>query len=405
LTPGESGCLNGPPRHGDETRAPPANRVFRPMQTVRADEPGAFLRRLGAGPTLAQWLGGRDNNLNLLRLTAALLVIFDHQFAMVGGESPPVPFYSGSYGTLGVDIFFVISGFLVTMSYVRSENAVIFLWSRFLRIFPALIVVTCVLVFLWGPLLTTLKIGEYFRHPWTLSYLRGALSLYEVTRYTVLPGVIMDNPIVQVNGALWTLQYEWSFYVLILILGLSNLLQGKIIVLLLFIISMIVTRFAPPTMPNIYWTPSFYFAPFFLYFGFGALAYLYRNLLPMTNQLFAAALITLIASSFVGELDDTLLVFPLGYLVLFLGLNPMIRLSSFTRSGDYSYGLYIWAFPVQQTIVHFLGVGTNVWLQLAASLTAVSLMAIASWHLIEKRSLKLKQFRWGEKAGSRVEQA
>lgn len=363
---------------------------------VRAAGPEAFWRRFGASPTLGEWAGGRDNNLNLLRLIAALLVIFAHQFSVVGRPTPIVPFYQSSYGTLGVNIFFIISGFLITMSYLRSRNPAIFLWSRFFRIFPALIVVTLVLVFLWGPWLTTLKIGEYFRQPWTFSYLRGALSLYQVTTYTVLPGVIMDNPIVQVNGPLWTLQYEWSFYIVIMLLGIFNSLQGRVVLPLLFLANLIVTRyFGPDTMPNLYWPTLAYIAPFFLYFGLGAMAYLYRGLLPMTNLLFVAAMMALAAASFMGGLDDSLVALPLGYVVLFLGLNPNIRLSSLTLPGDYSYGMYIWAFPVQQTVVHFLGTETNMWLQFAISLTVIFLIAAASWHLIEKRSLKLKRFRWG----------
>jgi len=91
----------------------------------------------------------------------------------------------------------------------------------------------------------------------------------------------MDNPIVQVNGPLWTLQYEWSFYIVIMLLAIFNSLQGRVVLPLLFLTSLIVTRyFGPDMMPNLYWPTLAYIAPFFLYFGLGAMAYLYRGLLP-----------------------------------------------------------------------------------------------------------------------------
>jgi len=342
---------------------------------------------------LGQLAQGRENNLDSLRLLGAVFVIFAHQFAIVGLPDKFPPFYKNHYGLLGVNIFFIISGFLITQSFLRSKNTARFVWSRFLRIFPALVMVTCTLVFLVGPLLTTLATGEYFKHPWTLSYLRGALSLYEVTRFTVLPGVFMENPIVQTNGPLWTLQYEWTFYFVILLLGVTSLLARKGLVIAFFVTSLVLTYFNVGGSANIYCTPVKFLPVFFMYFCFGTLAYLYRDLIPMTLGAFFFVLAMLTLGAFNGGFTDTIFVFLLGYLVLFVGFSKLIHLSWLTKYGDFSYGLYIWGWPVQQTVFHFLGKETSVWLQMGISLSVALFLAFLSWHLLEKRCLRLKQVR------------
>jgi peptidoglycan/LPS O-acetylase OafA/YrhL len=345
---------------------------------------------LGKGPIVGQLTSNRDNNFDALRLVGAILVIFAHSFAIVGLPNMMPPFYTYHYGVLGVDIFFIISGFLITQSYLRSNNPGRFIWSRFIRIFPALILVTLTLVFVLGPLLTTLSNEEYFTHPWTYSYLRGALSLYEVTRYTVLPGVFMDNVYVQMNGPLWTLQYEWTFYLVVLILGLTTFLKKKGLVTSLFVISLVLASFNISGDANIYWTPICWLPIFFMYFCFGSLACLYQDQIRLTWGMLLLVVTVLVLASLKGGLTDAIFVFCLGYLVLFLGLSPQIRLSWLTRSGDYSYGLYIWGWPVQQTVFHFLGRGVNVWIEFVISLCLALVMAALSWHLLEKRVLKLK---------------
>ena len=328
---------------------------------------------------LGQWTEGRNNNLDALRLVGAVLVIFAHSFPIHGLPDVVPPFYK-SYGTLGVAIFFIISGFLITQSYIRSKNPVRFIWARFLRIFPALIVVTLFLVFILGPLLTTLPKVEYFLHPWTRTYLRGAISLYEVTRYTVLPGVFMSNPIVQTNGPLWTLQYEWSFYIVVLLLGITTLLQRRWVVPSLFVFSLVLTYLNVGGDSNLYWTPVRFLPAFFMYFIFGALAFLYRDQIPMSLGAFLFVVVMLGIVSLKDGFSDHLFVFFLGYLVLYLGFSPKVRLSWLTKNGDFSYGLYIWGWPVQQTVFYFLGHAVNVWIQFLVSLVIALFFAILSWH-------------------------
>ena len=317
-------------------------------------------------------------------------MIFAHAFPIAGLPDRRPPFYREHYGTLGVAIFFVISGFLITQSYFRSRSPWHFTSARVLRVFPALIAVTLLLTMVAGPLLTTLSAGAYFAHPWTWSYPRGAISLFEVTRFTVLPGVFMSNPIVQTNGPLWTLQYQWTFYFVILGLGIAGLLERRALMVGLFIASLVLTQFDVGAGRTLYFTPVDSIFKFFAYFSFGALAYLYRAVIPMSLPLFATTVGILVASSFWGGMTDVPFVFVLGYFILFVGLNPRLHLGNITRGGDYSYGLYLWGWPSQQTVFYLTGAATSVWVQLAISVLLAFVMAAASWHLIEKRALALK---------------
>lgn len=138
-------------------------------------------------------------------------MIFGHAYHIVGRpfENPIVAGYPGQ--TLGVVIFFSISGYLITASWSRTKNPISYLAARSLRIFPALVVVlVCMLVV--GPLVTTLTTSAYFDHPATWSYLSHIIlrPQYE------LPGVWATQPYPNaVNGSLWTLPAEFFCYLLV----------------------------------------------------------------------------------------------------------------------------------------------------------------------------------------------
>jgi peptidoglycan/LPS O-acetylase OafA/YrhL len=150
--------------------------------------------------TLDSLTSNRKNNLDALRLIGAFLVLFSHSFPIAGNNEPGPPFFRNTFGELGVYIFFIISGFLITQSYMRSNSPKIFLWARFLRIFPALIFVVFVTVFFFGPIITNLTAIEYYKNSQTYYYLSN-ITLYNVNYQ--LPGVFLANPIPSVvNGSL-----------------------------------------------------------------------------------------------------------------------------------------------------------------------------------------------------------
>src|ERR671933_330026 len=148
--------------------------------------------------TLGSRSRGRDNAFDALRLLGAVLVLVSHSFALAGVAEPKLG--KSSLGVIGVEIFFAISGFLVTASWLSDPRPRAFLAKRALRILPALIVTVALTAFLLGPLLTTLSAGSYETASGTASYVVDNIVAV-LTGGTVrdvayaLPGVFGGNPL------------------------------------------------------------------------------------------------------------------------------------------------------------------------------------------------------------------
>ena len=164
----------------------------------------------------------KNNNFDLLRLFGAALVVYGHSYPLTGAAAPG--FAANPVGTIGVKIFFVVSGYLVAQSWVRDSHLVRFAVRRGLRIFPALTVVVLVSVFFLGPVFTSLPLDEYFPHPLTSAYLRNIVLYISYA----LPGVFEHNTYpAAVNGSLWSLPAEFAMYLLTpLILGVKTKNEG-----------------------------------------------------------------------------------------------------------------------------------------------------------------------------------
>jgi len=337
---------------------------------------------------LGCFTAGRRNNLDALRLLAALLVVYSHSFIITGAGYLEPPFYRNNYGALGVNIFFFISGFLITQSFLNSESILRYLRSRFLRIFPALIVVVLATVFILGPCLTELPLREYFTSSHTYSYLSNMI-LY-APDYS-LPGVFVNSPFdTRINAPLWTLEYEFTFYLLIILLGFLGALKKRGLILGLFLFCLVLNYFGISIRPDFYSLNVFYAIRFFIYFSAGMTAYLYRDSLPLNGKFCLLILVFIIIGAFNHGFSDTLFLFLLCYPVLYVAYSPQIKLGWLTRYGDFSYGIYIWAWPVQQTVFYLFGNHMNGWLNLLIAGGIAVFLGAASWHLLEKRMLKLK---------------
>ena len=140
--------------------------------------------------TLSHLSQGRDNNFNLIRIVAALVVLVTHSFALVG-ESIGM-----TIGLIAVDVFFIVSGFLVTASLLTRQSTIEFLWARALRIFPALLVMLLLTVFVLGPFFTSLPLSSYFSDRTTYDYLLKCSTLFTGVVYK-LPGVFTTPTEVQ----------------------------------------------------------------------------------------------------------------------------------------------------------------------------------------------------------------
>jgi peptidoglycan/LPS O-acetylase OafA/YrhL len=336
-------------------------------------------------PTLRQCLEGPRNNLDFIRFVAAVGVIFSHAFPLGEGKGTLEPLEGFSHGqvTLGrlcVAVFLVISGLLITQSFERSPSLARYLWARVLRIFPGLLVVLLTSAFVLGPALTELPLGTYFRSPETYLYVLRNGTLYQLQ--WGLPGVFQHNAYPDaVNGSLWTLPYEVGFYLLVAGLGAAGLLRRW--VALVGWGAAVLVPFVPHVGPRLNLWPEMY-----LYFGGGMALYLLRDRVRMSPWVALACVVVLGVTARFGGLRCA--VGSCGaYLVLYLAVLPS-RLSGFARYGDFSYGVYIYAFPVQQLVAWFMGGRAPWWVDALGALPAVAGLAVLSWHGVEKRALKLK---------------
>lgn len=346
--------------------------------------------------TLDDYITMRENNFDFLRFFAASLVIISHAYPLSSQEGELLLRISGQwdFGGVAVAIFFMISGFLVTRSYDSSNNLYTFIKNRVLRIFPGLIVAVIFCAFVVGPIVTTLPLSAYFSNPETYRYLQ---VIYLFPMQWTLPGVFESSSLNNsVNGSLWTIPFEVLSYVVVAILGVFGLLKVKRKEIILFVLlaSIYVKKYLIGFVPkDISWIylPSFF--ELFPFFAAGMFFYVYRDKISL-NKWYAAISLALIAvSTKYGGLVDIFTIFG-AYLVFYFVYNRKIKFSKFGKFGDFSYGIYIYAFPVQQSVTFFLGDKASVGYNILISFPITLLLAYLSWHLIEKQALKLKNVRF-----------
>jgi peptidoglycan/LPS O-acetylase OafA/YrhL len=339
--------------------------------------------------TLGALCHGRENNLNLIRMVAATAVLVSHAWpiALGAGTVQPLEARLGTaMGSLAVMVFFAISGVLVARSFARQPSVRTWCLARVLRLFPALAVMLVLTVAVLGPVATTLPLAAYAGHAETWSYVPNNLTL--ALRQGSLPGVFEALPRPnETNGSLWTLYYEVICYGGVLAMGLAGafrswrMLAGAACIFVALNVAVLaLPRDAVPTTLVIALSLGL---PFAIGVGF----YVARDRLPLSPWL----LLPLVGGAWLVRgtpLWDPALALALAYGTFLLAYLPGGAIRHYNRLGDYSYGLYIYAWPVQQATVLFLGpMGPlgNVLLALPVTLA----LAWASWTLVEKPALRL----------------
>ncbi|MGN7918314.1 acyltransferase family protein [Lysobacter antibioticus] len=335
---------------------------------------------------------GRVNNFDAVRLLAAAAVIFGHAHPLTNTPSPAL--LGNSVQALAVKIFFVISGYLIFTSWTLEPVLTRYMRKRSLRIFPALIAIILFSAFVVGPALTALPLAEYAANGRMLHYLKN-IFLYPVYD---LPGVFADNAYpVAVNGSLWSLPVEFAMYLtlpLVCVIGarlrLKWLLGG--FALALCAASIYYVRLAPPAAHPVFYGSDLIsaldVAPYFMIGAFIAQAKLEKYLEP-SLALFLIGVVALVppSSAWAGEIV-LYAVLPISVLSLSLAAHPV--LSKAGRYGDFSYGLYLYGFLVQQIVNHLAGNKLSALENALVSLPIALACAALSWHYIEKPMLALK---------------
>lgn len=327
-----------------------------------------------------------QNNLNAVRLLAASLVLYGHSFIFLN-LSQPLFLSWLPLGGLGVFMFFTISGYLITESWDRDPNVYRFFARRALRIFPALIVCVLLSILVLGPLMTTWSLHDYFSSSHLLTYLRN-IRLFIVY---YLPGVFETNQVPNaVNGSLWSLPVEFLMYIVVAIIGLMRSNRWLFFVLACGSAAMDFLQGShSKEMVVIYGTDLREVFICGTYFWVGALFYKFNLKRWFSLPIAVAAAVGLLCLESNIQVLQVAAQMLLPLIVLSFGFSHSPMLQRLTCSGDYSYGIYIYAFPIQQTVV-YLWPNIGIYEYLAICFTATYALAVLSWHFIESRALSLK---------------
>lgn len=340
-----------------------------------------------------------SNNFDFIRLFAAILVIITHSYTLKGSNDVDVLFKltSGSiqFSHLGVAIFFVISGYLITQSSISSPSWKSYFWKRILRLLPGLFVVLSLCVFVLGPIFTTLPIKNYFANGETSKFM---LSVFIYFKNYSLPGVFENNPVDAVNGSLWTLAYEFTLYVFVMIAGQIGLVKRRNILLLIWVLFLGIRIF----LGNRYFWFSYaspytfglnikYLFEWSFYFLSGILFFHYRDRKIIDFRIIVCLFLTytIFALWKQTEILNILNYLLIPFLIMYFSFLPS-KVSKLAKFGDFSYGIYIYAFPVQQTLIYVNNNRISVVTLILLSVLITLPFAVLSWHFIEKKALKLK---------------
>ncbi len=359
-----------------------------------------------ARPTVAQRFDSRHNSVNALRLFLAGLVLVSHAIQDSTGGRDPLGWLTGSHvdlGTVAVDGFFALSGFLIAGSYVHSPSVWRYLWRRALRILPGFYVCLIVSAAVIAPFAWVLEHGHLSGYSVlgdnsATSYVWRNAGLY-INQFHIA-GAFEGKA---VNGSLYTLFYEFVCYLLIAVVGVAGVLARRAWVMVAIFglaWALMLTEAIADTGLVIGHPTREIMLRFGTMFLAGTLALLYADRIKLTARWGVVAGLTLIAALLIcvpiedvvrSELTYGLLAPPaVAYLILLVGASR--RLERIGSRRDLSYGLYVYAWPAQATL---LVVGAASWwlpLYLAASLAIAMGLAFLSWTFVEAPALALKSW-------------
>ncbi|MDO5700869.1 MAG: acyltransferase [Bowdeniella nasicola] len=353
-------------------------------------------QRAGRSPTLGEALSGRDNALNFMRLILAVAVIFGHIFPLGGFEPLRVgPWVYGGLHGQAVNGFFIISGYLILGSSLR-QSTLSYFWRRFLRIYPGYLVAVICVAFLFAPL-STIGTGGTWDAGSAVSYVTGALDLKPSQEGVV--GTLASVPWPETwNGSLWTLFYEFSAYIATGILVTSRVVREnlKATVLLLCgglsLAYLLIPESVLGLLPGALMVVIGNGLRLGTYFTWGMLCYVYRDVIRPRPALVALAwlifLLVQLTAVIPSGVREAVTFVALAYAVLGCGAVSSIRLG---RTNDISYGIYIYAFPVQQFLILWGIARFGITISALTCLICTIPFALASWRWVEKPALDLKR--------------
>jgi peptidoglycan/LPS O-acetylase OafA/YrhL len=342
---------------------------------------------------IRQGRGGHPENLfDLVRVSSAAVVIVYHSFPLSGTHEPFHDVLGITLGTGALLALFAISGYLVTQSWLGDDRARAYVIKRALRVFPGLILCSFLVALVLGPIVSSLSPGQYFAHsgPYAYAVKQSVLDTFN----PALPGVFTHNPLAGVvNGSTWTLPVEVSCWLAVMAAGLTGALRRPSVLLAglgLVVVAMVLGNPADSALGHVpAGTDKLFDAlrPCGAFLG-GVILCVLRARIPVRAPLIVAAVAVLFAPVGVG-VHSALDMLAIPYLAIAAGVRPAGRLRVLTAWGDASYGTYIYAYPIQQTLVHSIPGISAVGL-IGLGLPLGWLAGVVSWNVVERRALAQK---------------
>lgn len=333
-------------------------------------------------PMLSHYDGQRRNNFTIMRLAFALLVLVGHSYPISGNGYDPLSslmqnMWIGEAAVLG---FFTISGFLITASF-QNRPIGDFIAARILRLYPGFIVCLIVVAMILGPIDNTMSLREYYSNPHVYWFVWENARIWDL--YYNIPNHAPDNPFPgATNGSTWTLPAELLCYVTVLVAGFFGALDSRLRANAGLLLLAAVGWFAYESVP-VFGAYERFDRPAAA-FLVGAAFWINRDRIPL-NPILAAGALALIFGT-----NGTWLWWP-GYIVgssyLVFFLAYWVPAFDMDRYGDFSYGIYIYAWPIQQLV---WWKGQSGLVNALCALPIVTALAVASWFLVEKPALRLK---------------
>lgn len=360
--------------------------------------------------TISEKYDYKHNSFDILRVILALIVIYGHTYAVLYGVNAVSPegnaeifavFSKGQMGSgsIAVYMFFIISGFLITQSMIRSKSIIKYLLKRMLRIMPALFCSLMLSVFVIGLIITKFSLADYFNNVNNpFKYLFCNLTFGIFGFYYSLADVFSTNPFPNsINASIWTLPNELACYLIVILFYINNYFKKRERVIYVYLISLVLVyyyiRFGyiPISVNDNFWLLSSNYLGGVInvsyFFIAGSLMYCYKDKIKYNKNLFVVFTLCLLITTRMGYLKYSLLLC-LPYVTIFVCmLKPCIDLK---KIGDFSYGLYIYAFPIQQFLAYYLRDRFTFIPFFIFSTLCILCVSIISWFLVEKPALNLK---------------
>lgn len=320
--------------------------------------------------------------------------MWSHAFSLGGfGIDPLSALTKGveDVGTIAVDGFFLLSGFLITRSFEGTGNLGRYIWHRALRIFPGFWACLAVVAFAFAPLVFAHERGTlagYFAGPDSPWWYVASNALLVMRQYNI-GGLLATAPVpLLFNHSLWTLQYESLCYLMVGALGTLLAITRRPASFLVPLVGCLALFVAASWWRGLEQVPtSLRAVELYSFFAIGACAYLYRDRIPIRGSIAVLSLL-LIAVTLPTRIYGTVLPFALSYVTIYAAMRLPLR--DFDKRCDLSYGIYIYAFPISQLLTAFGATAFGFTAYFTAAYAGSIILAAGSWFGIEKRTLALK---------------